>query len=569
MIHPGAQDELQIRVGFLSDAGRREVNEDYVASYVGDARQRAVKGIVAAVADGVGGARGGRQAAEVTVRGFLDAYYGLPDMLGVERAAGRALDAMNRWVFAQGRQDPALQHMATTFSALVLRGRQAHAIHVGDSRIYRFRDNGLARLTTDHAHSHPDLRHVLYRAVGIEAMLRVDYAADGIKLHDRFVLCSDGVHTALSDRAIGAIMAERTSPQESAERLVRAALDAGSHDNATALVVDVVGLPAADEAEFEAAIETLPIGDLPKAGDEIDGFRLGEVLSNGRYSRLFRARDTQDGRDVVLKFPHPRVAGEDSYRRAFVREAWIASRVSSPWIGEMIEPPPGRRTRLFSVMPYYEGETLEARLGRQPAISLEEGVRIGIALAKAVYGLNRLRIIHRDVKPDNVLVQPDGGVKLLDLGVARLPGIQDAASDEIPGTPSFMAPELFDGAAGDEQSDVYALGVTVYRLFSAGAYPYGEVEPFSRPRFAKRTPLTHHRPDLPAWLDVVLAKAVAIDTSRRFGDAMEMAFELENGLAQGGKRVHDKIPLYDRNPVRFWQVVSALLALALLAMLVR
>ncbi|MFZ5862684.1 MAG: bifunctional protein-serine/threonine kinase/phosphatase [Nitrospirota bacterium] len=568
MIPAGAHDELHIRIGSVSETGRREVNEDFVGSHLGDAHQRAVKGCVLAVADGIGGACGGRQAAEVTVRGFLDGYFGLPDTLGVERAAGRALDAMNRWVFAQGRQDPALEHMATTFSAVVLRGRQVHTIHVGDSRIYRYRDNRLTRLTTDHTHSRPDLRHVLYRAVGIEALLRADYAADGIKLHDRFVLCSDGVHAVLSDRAIQGIVAERTSPQESAERLVRAALDAGSQDNATALVVDVVGLPAADEAEFEGAIETLPIADLPKSGDLIDGFLLGGVVSNGRYSRLFRAKDTLDGRDVALKFPHPRVEGEASYRRAFVREAWIASRVTSPWIGEVIELPPGRRTRLYAVMPFYEGETLESRLARGPAISLEEGVRLGIALAKAVYGLNRLRIIHRDVKPDNVLVQPDGGLKLLDLGVARLPGIQDTPSEEIPGTPSFMAPELFAGEAGDEQSDVYALGVTLYRLFS-GAYPYGEVEAFSRPRFTKRTSLTHHRPDLPAWLDVVLAKATAVDKAQRFADAMEMAFELENGLVQGAKRTPDRVPLYHRNPVRFWQVVSALLALALLALLTR
>src|SRR3990170_464189 len=234
MIHAGAIHELQTRIGFLSEQGRRDANEDYVASYVGDARQRAVKGIVAVVADGVGGASGGRQAAEVTVRGFLDGYYGLPETLWVERAAGRALDAMNRWVCAQGRQDSALQHMATTFSPLVLRGRQAHTIHVGDSRIYRFRDDRLTRLTTDHTHSHPDLRHVLYRAVGIEDALRVDYATDSLKLHDRFILCSDGVHGVLSDRALQAIMAERTSPQESAERLGRAALDASSQDNVTA-----------------------------------------------------------------------------------------------------------------------------------------------------------------------------------------------------------------------------------------------------------------------------------------------------------------------------------------------
>ncbi len=567
MSQTGSTHELQTRIGFLSEQGRRDANEDYVASHTGDARQRATKGIVVAVADGVGGANGGRQAAEVTVRGFLDGYLGLPETLGVERSAGRALDAMNRWVCAQGRQDPALQHMATTFSALVLRGRQAHTIHVGDSRIYRLRDDRLTRLTTDHTLNHPDLRHVLYRAVGIEDVLRVDYAADSLKLHDRFVLCSDGVHGVLSDRALQASMAERTSPQESAERLVRAAVEAGSQDNVTALVVDIIGLPAVDEAELDTVIDALPIVELPRAGDVVDGFRLVDVVSNGRYSRLFRAEDTQEGRDVVLKFPHPRVAGEAAYRRAFVREAWIASRVTSPWVGDVIELQPGRKTRLYSVMPYYQGETLEARLGRDPAVSLEEGVSVSLALAKAVYALNRLRIIHRDIKPENVLLPTEGGLKLLDLGIARLPGIQESSTEEIPGTPSFMAPELFEGAAGDEQSDVYALGVTLYRMFSGGNYPYGEVEAFSRPRFLKRTPLMQYRPDLPAWLDAVLARATAVEKDRRFADAMEVAFELENGVAQGGKRVQQTLPLYHRNPVLFWQVIAGLLVLALLATL--
>ncbi|MEO5657269.1 MAG: serine/threonine-protein kinase, partial [Nitrospiria bacterium] len=292
-----------------------------------------------------------------------------------------------------------------------------------------------------------------------------------------------------------------------------------------------------------------------------------DVVSNGRYSRLFRAQDTEGGRDVVLKFPHPRVAAEAAYRRAFVREAWIASRVSSPWIGEMIELPPGRKTRLYSVMPLYQGETLEARLARAPAVTLDEGVKIGIDLAKAVYALNRLQIIHRDIKPDNILLPTGGGLKLLDLGVARLPGMHDASSEEIPGTPSFMAPELFEGGAGDEQSDGYALGVTLYRMFAGGAYPYGEVEAFSRPRFAKRTPLTQHRPDLPAWLDVVLGRATALDPEQRFQDAMELAFELENGLARGGRPAPRRTPVYERRPVLVWQILSLLLALALLATL--
>ncbi len=572
-------EQLQTRVGFVSETGRRKANDDFVATFTGNSHFRGVNDTLAVIADGVGGGMGGREAAETTTRGFIDAHFSLPATLGVDRAAARALSAMNRWVYTQGRQDTRLHSMATTFTTLVLRGRQAHIVHVGDTRVYRLREHRLLRLTEDHTHHHPDLQHVLLRGVGLEASVRADYAVHGLRLHDRFLLCSDGLYGVLNDNRIQAILDERASPQEAAERLVATALQAGSQDNITVLVLDVVGLPAADQAHLESVAAALPIQELPRIGDDIDGFHLREMISDGRYSRLFRAEDTREQREVILKFPHPRVTADTHYRRAFVREAWVGAQVRSPYVGEIIELPPARQTRLYSVMPYYQGHTLETRLLRQPPVSLEEGTAIGITLAKAVYALNRLRIIHRDIKPDNVMLEAaptryaagndNAGwtLKLLDLGVARLPGIQDSADEDIPGTPSYMAPELFDGQAGDERSDVYALGVTLYRMYSGGHYPYGEVEPFSRPRFTKRSPLTRHRPDLPAWLDAVLARTTAVDSNERYADAMELAFELENGLMRGAKAPPAKLSWYDRNPLRFWQVVSLLLFLALAAAL--
>ena len=117
-------------------------------------------------------------------------------------------------------------------------------------------------------------------------------------------------------------------------------------------------------------------------------------------------------------------------------------------------------------------ETLEQRLKHPPQLSLTEGIGIATKLARAVATLHRAGIIHRDIKPDNVILLKTGGLRLVDLGVARVPLLEDFPAQDIPGTASYMAPELFGGRPGDEFSDLYALGVTVYRMFTA-AYPYG------------------------------------------------------------------------------------------------
>jgi serine/threonine protein kinase len=219
-------------------------------------------------------------------------------------------------------------------------------------------------------------------------------------------------------------------------------------------------------------------------------------------------------------------------------------------------------------MPFYQGETLEDRLKRSPQISLSEGVALAIKLAKGVAALHRAGIEHRDIKPDNVILEQvaeraEAGVKLVDLGVARVAGMDDFALEHAPGTPSYMAPELFAGTPGDALSDQFAVAVTIYRLFSQ-AYPYGEIEPFSRPRFSKPTPLMSHRPDLPAWLDQVLARALAVSPQDRFGDVLELAFELEHGSARALPTGLHRKSLYERNPVLVWQIVAITLAVLLL-----
>jgi serine/threonine protein phosphatase PrpC len=553
---------VRASVGFASEKGPRKHNEDFAAAVVGADLLEPRREVVAAIADGVGGAKGGRVAAETAVRGFLDGFWDLPETMEVRRAAARVVNALNGWINALGRQDPELAGMACTFTALVLRGRVAHLVHLGDTRCYRLRRDHLTCLTADHARARgPGQSRVLTRALGAEAEARLDYAAQPVALHDRFLLCSDGVHGVLTDDSIGEALRERSAPEVAARALVAAALDAGSADNCTALVLDVVGLSTAVSADVGGALMRLPLIPTPVVGETVDGYVLKALLSEGRFSRLFAAVDEVEGGEVALKFPKPQIAAVATHHAAFVREAWVSARVQSPWIGNVVELPPGRQTCLYTVMPLYQGELLETRLARSPAIGLEEGRSIALGLARGVAALHRAGIIHRDIKPDNIILEGGGSLKLIDLGVARAPGWEEAPPAEIPGAPGYAAPEMFEGEAGNEATDIYALGVTMFRAFT-GEFPYGNPDaPGARRDRPKK--LTLLRPDLPAWLEAVLARAIAADPRERFHDVMEFALEMEAG-PKAQVSVRRPQTLLERAPLQFWQGVAALLGIELL-----
>jgi serine/threonine protein kinase len=334
------------------------------------------------------------------------------------------------------------------------------------------------------------------------------------------------------------------------------------------MVLDVVRLPTAASADVGGAIMQLPLIPTPVSGETIDGFALKALISDGRYSRLFGALDEVEGGEVALKFLKPQVAAAATHHAAFVREAWVGAHVQSPWVAHALEPPPGRQTCLYTLMPLYQGELLEARLARRPSLSLEEGRAIGIGLSRGLSALHRAGIIHRDVKPDNVILEGGGSLKLVDLGVVRVPGWEDFPPADIPGTRAYMAPEMFEGEAGNEATDIYALGVTMFRAFT-GEFPYGNADAVSPPRRARPKDLAELRPDLPAWLGAVFGRAVAVDPRERFRDAMEFAAEMEAGPPRAPAPARRPQTLLERAPVRFWQGVAALLALALLASLWR
>ena len=514
---------VKASVGFASETGPRKRNEDFAGAVFGPELPEPRGDVVAAIADGIGGAKGGRVAAETAVRGFLDGFSRPARDHGSAARGAIVLNALNGWIHSQGQRDPELAGMGCTFTALVLRGRIAHVLHVGDTRAYRLSRDRLTCLTTDHVRlgRHRPVEHPYPRAGrrdGGAAGLRHPAGGAARPLpalqRRRARLPHGGDHRRHPARAL--------SSEDTARALVAAALDSGSTDNCTALVLDVVDLPTAESADIGAAIAQLPLIPVPLGGETIDGFVLKVLLSDGRYSRLFGAVDEVEGGEVALKFPKPQVATVAAYRAAFVREAWVGARVNSPWVGHVIELPPGRQTCLYTVMPLYQGELLETRLTRRPSLGLEEGRNIAIKLARAVAALHRAGIIHRDIKPDNVILERDGSLKLIDLGVVRVPGLEDSPPEDIPGTPAYMAPEMFAGEPGNEATDIYALGVTMFRAFT-GEFPYGNPDATSPPRRERPMALSALRPDLPAWLQAALGRAIAIDPTERFRDMTEFA----------------------------------------------
>ncbi len=547
---------LHVSIGNSSLTGPRSRNEDFCGFVTPDGQVLDTKGILIAVADGVGGSADGQEAAEYTVRGLLADYYATSDTWAVSKALETVLGALNRWLISHAAARRELAGMATTLSALVLRGNRWYSCHVGDSRIYRLRDGELSCLTEDHVWDHPEMRHVLRRAVGLDSHLVVDQGEGELKVGDVFALTSDGVWSSLGDAKIKEILAQRSDAEACAADLTMSAVGKGAQDNCTAVVVRVIAVSDANLRDRLTSGQQLPVPPRLKPGQQIDGLTVLEVLHESRVTLLYRVKDEASGTSLVIKTLLPDTADEEA-RNALIYEEWLARRVTSRYFPQVVDHE--ARSHLYYLMTWHEGESLKDMLDRGHRFSVVEAAQIAIHMLEGVAALHRFGIVHRDIKPDNVHQGRDGRLRILDLGVAASDGV-DFQEINNPGTPSYMAPELFAGEGASVSSDLYAAGVTVYALLTR-KYPYGEIEPFQKPRFGDPVTPVRFRPDIPQWLEAVLLKAVARDVKDRFETAEEFLLALEQA-ANKPLRMPRKMPLAQRHPHFFLKVLT-LVSLAL------
>ena len=551
----------RIAAGFAATrppAGSRH----FYAVYGGAAFGHEARGILAALASAHPPPQqpGHATSAQLAVHTLAEGYFGAQRTLSAARAAGLALTAINGWLFSQRRTDSATPPAPVSLSAVLFHQRHIALAQIGACHLFRHRGQTLTPLMREHAPTGDAA--FAHRALGLDSEFIAGFTEEEAQPADRYILIAgagDEPAALLQARLAPHLAAPTPDPAALAQTLL-AALAPLPGDDKALMVLDIILTPPAGPPRAQP-LAHLPLRPAPREGDVWDSFVLGKTLYRGRYTMLKAAYDTVGQRDVALKIPLPAMLQDEIFAAGFMREAWIGASVRGNTLAQYLDIPPERRSSLYLVMPLYKGETLETRLHRAPAVSLPEGLGIALKLCEAVQDLAAIQIVHRDIKPDNIMLLAENNeVRLLDLGLAYLPGIDAADAPKPGGTIRYMAPELLHGTAANARTEVYALGVTIYRMFTGGAFPFGQRE---------ATPLARLRPDLPPFLGACLARALAPKPADRYADAGGLARALQLGLITAPEPPPKPRRTFAVTPLRIWQGLALLFAAAFFFLLLR
>ena len=565
---------LNISLGQYSDKGRKPCNQDFHGACLPREPQLGAKGIAVALADGISSSEVSQEAAQSAVTGFLEDYYCTSDAWSVKKSGEHVLTAVNSWLHAQTQQS---QHRydrergyVCTFSALVIKSTTAHLFHVGDARIYRLRGGSLEQLTEDHRVRVSSQQSYLARALGMDRKVEIDYLSLQLEIGDLFLLATDGVYEHTDALCVRSALDSAPDLDAAARAIGEQALRRGSGDNLTVQLVRIDGLAAPEANEVYRQLSELPCPPLLEARDSFDGYQIVRVIKRGSRSHIYLAVDSASGERVVIKAPSVDMQASPAALERFLLEEWIARRINSPHV---LKPCSQTRQRhyIYVVTEYIEGQTLAQWLIDNPRPDLPVVRGLLEQIAKGLQAFHRLEMVYQDLKPDNIMIDATGTVKIIDFGATRVAGIEEIASPiaqiNLLGAALYAAPEYFLGEAGSARADLYSLGVIAYQMLS-GDFPYGTQVPKSRTRAAQKklaykSVLSEDR-EIPAWVDDAIAKAVHPDPYQRYEEISEFIFDLHHPNQAFLSKTRP--PLIERHPVLFWKSVSFVLLLLVMVL---
>jgi len=539
------QPAIALDAGVFSVAGSHGVNEDFSGVMSPETAKHSARGWLAVLADGISASGRGRLAAHTAGEALFADLETTPVGWDTTVALDRIISAHNEWLWRQN-QNTATPDMETTLTALVVGSRFFTVAHVGDCRCYVLRGGRLTLLTQDHTRhtGSREQRGPLTRALGLDERVLVDYRQEPVQLDDVFIVVSDGVWSVLSDAVLQDLVQDAATAQAAAERLCATAAERGSSDDASAIVLRVLNwtahnLPLPNEGNLELELP-------PKLhpGEQIDGLVVRRLVAESGVNRVYEVREPQADCVLALKTLAGGRGPLKDEREAIAREHWLAAQ--SPACVARAVMPREAPSAFYYLFEWIEGTTLADLATQSPPIGAAEWIALAGESIRAVGALHRRGIIHRDIKPQNLVRQANGLVRVLDLGVAFTRRRDDRSSEVPAGTPAYINPEQWDGAAPSERSDLFALGVTLFHVLTK-SLPYGEVEPYQVARYQRdASTVTQLRPDVPLWIGHWLTRTYARRESERYETAEEMALSLERAAQSGSLTAPEPPPLLQR-----------------------
>ena len=569
--------DLKVSIGQFSSRGVKPDNQDFHGAMVPEGTALHLKGVALALSDGISTSPVSQVASETTVKTFLTDYYSTSDSWTARTAGFKVIEAVNSWLHSETLRSQDAHDLnrgyVCTFSSMILKGRTAHLFHVGDSRIYRVSGESLEQLTKDHRVVISEQENYLGRAVGLEGRIDVDYQSIPISQGDVFVLTTDGVHDYVSPQhLVASIKQSAADLDQTASAIVEAALENGSTDNLTIQIVRVDALPDGEALEFIAQTESLSPAPPQQPPCLFDGYELSREIHANHRSRIYLGRDTQTGIEVALKVPSLELAQEPTLLRQFMMEEWIARRISSPHVLKAVVLNRSR-SHLYVVTEFVHGQSLRQWMTDHPEPDLEAVRDIIRQLVEGVRALHRKEMLHCDLRPENVMIDEQGTVKLIDFGSVRVAGIAEATPDslmdDVLGTVQYTAPECLAGDPPSRSSDIYSIGVIAYEMLT-GRLPYGgqaaRIRQHSQIRALQYKPARMAENPIPEWMDSALRRAVHPDPFKRYHTMSEFVGDLKTPNRQF--KLAAQAPLAERDPELFWKLVSLCLAIIVLMLLV-
>jgi eukaryotic-like serine/threonine-protein kinase len=282
-------------------------------------------------------------------------------------------------------------------------------------------------------------------------------------------------------------------------------------------------------------------------GDLLDHYRIESLVARSGMASIFRATDVDNGRTVAIKIPHPEMEADPLLFDRFKREQEIGEKLDHPGVMKVFTD--AKRSRIYMVMEWVEGKLLRTLLSEAGKFSPERAARITARVCEALDYIHSHGVVHRDMKPENVMVGPGDDIKLIDFGIAANEGsrrLTFANLSNVMGTPDYISPEQVRGKRGDARSDIYAMGVMLYEMLT-GKAPFTGANPFlimNDRLLNSPKPPREIDPSISPALQEIIYRALEREAKNRYASAREFAWDLEH---------QDQVGVADRVELKDWK----------------